>query len=105
MMYYLPDYPVFRLDPQAHVVLGARDRRQGHWQEFSGCLVDSARMRNVVWVLSSAYERGLIPSGATHVSGADGGLFDVWAQQPGGDALDYLGFTFGGACDAQKLAE
>jgi hypothetical protein len=101
MMYYLAEYQVFRLDPQVHVVLAARDRQQGHWQQPSGCLVDSARIRNLVWVLSSGPDLRLVPSGARHVSVADSGPFDVWAAQLGGDTLDYVGFTFGGTCDAR----
>jgi 4-amino-4-deoxy-L-arabinose transferase-like glycosyltransferase len=100
MMYYLPDYLVLRLDPRAHVVLAARDRQQGHWQEVTGCLVDSARIYKVVWVLSSGSDLRPVGGGARHVSLADGGgPFDVWAEQVGGDTLDYLGFTFGGHCE------
>ena len=101
MMYYLPDYQVLRLDPQMHVVLGARERQQGHWQEASACLVDPARLHNLVWVLSSGADPGLIPKDGEHVSAGDGGLFDVWAVRPGGQPWEYLGFTFGGPCDTR----
>jgi Dolichyl-phosphate-mannose-protein mannosyltransferase len=100
MMYYLPDFLVLRLDPQAHAVLAARDRQQGHWQEATGCLIDSAATRNLVWVLSPDSDLRLVPRGARHVSVADGGPFDVWAQQLGSDKLNYAGFTSGGSCDA-----
>jgi hypothetical protein len=99
MMYYLAEYQVFRLDPQVHVVLAARDRQQGHWQEASGCLVDPARIHNLVWVLSSGSDLRLIPNGGEHVSAAAGGPFDVWAVRLGGEPEEYLGFTFGGPCD------
>jgi hypothetical protein len=98
MMYYLPEYPVLRLDPRARIALGARDRQQGHWQEASGCLVESARLNTVVWVLSSASGPAPVPAGATRVSGTAGGQFDVWAKRLEGETLEYLGFTFGRSC-------
>ena len=98
MMYYLPEYPVLRLDPRAHIVLGARDRQQGHWQEASGCLVDSARLTSVVWVLSAASDPGLVPAAATRISSTEGGQFDVWAERLGSEPLEYLGFTLGPGC-------
>jgi hypothetical protein len=101
MMYYLPEYPVFRLDPRAHAVLAAQHRQQGHWQVASGCLVDPARVQNLVWVVSSASEAALAGVGTERVSQAQGGPFDVWAARLGGQAQDYLGFTFGGACQGR----
>jgi hypothetical protein len=79
-------------------VLGARDRQQGHWQEASGCLVDSARLTSVVWVLSAASDPGLVPATATRVSSTEGGQFDVWAERLGSEPLEYLGFTLGPGC-------
>jgi 4-amino-4-deoxy-L-arabinose transferase-like glycosyltransferase len=104
MMYYLPEYPVLRLDPRAHIVLAARDRQQGHWQQASGCAFESARLNSVVWVLASASDPRLVPATATRVSGTDGGEFEVWAERLGNDTLEYQGFAFDRDCEPRAAS-
>jgi hypothetical protein len=103
MMYYLPEYQVLRLDPHAHSVLASRGWRQSNWREAAGCISDSAGVHNAVWVLSSTSEPGLSPSDAKLVSGADHGPFQVWAERTGAGEPEYLGFKFGGQCDALEV--
>jgi hypothetical protein len=98
MMYYLPEYAVLRLDPQAQSVLTARGRRQGTWQQPADCLFETGGVRHAVWVLSARSEPGIVPEDATRVSSANEGLFVVWEVHPGPDTPDYLGFKLGGPC-------
>ena len=104
MMYYLPEYPVLRLDPRAHIVLAARDRQQGHWQEAGGCAFDSARLNSVVWVLASASDPRLVPATATRVPGPDRGEFEVWAERLGSGTLEYQGFAFDRDCQSRAAS-
>jgi hypothetical protein len=99
MMYYLPEYVVLRLDPQAQSVLAASGRRQGTWQQPADCLFESGGVRHAVWVLGARSEPGIVPVEATRVSSADNaGPFQVWEVRPGADTPDYLGFRLGGPC-------
>lgn len=90
MMYYLPEYTVVRLDPEAHSVLTAHGRSQGNWQE-ANCL----SARTAVLVLSTPTEPGTTPDGASRLSAA-GEPFEVWQFPP--NEMDYLGFAIGNAC-------
>jgi hypothetical protein len=91
MMYYLPEYRVLQLDPQAHSVLSARDRRQGTWRPATECLLQAS---DVVWVLLSRSEPGLIPDATPLLSGPGATPFQVWHAS---DAADYVGFEINSA--------
>ena len=105
MMYYLPEYVVLRLDPANQSVLTASGRRQGTWQQPSGCLLEGDRVRHAVWVLAARSEPGIVPAAATRVSSADNaGPFQVWEMRPGPQTPEYLGFTIGGTC-AQAMSQ
>jgi hypothetical protein len=88
MMYYLPEYQVLQLDPQAHSVLAARGGRQGTWQPATDCLLQAT---DVVWVLLSRSEPGLIPD-AELLSPVTATPFQVWHTRPTADTPDYVGF-------------
>src|SRR5439155_11141091 len=94
MMYYLPDYLVLQLDPQAHSVLAARGRRQGTWQPATDCVFHST---DVVWVLLSRSEPGLIPDATPLLSGPEATPFQVWYTRPAVDTPDYVGFAVSAA--------
>jgi hypothetical protein len=98
MMYYLPEYAVLRLDPQAQSVLTARGRQHGTWHQPADCLFETGGVRHAVWVLAARSEPGVVPEGATRVSSATEGPFTVWEVRPGPDTPDYLGFKIGGTC-------
>jgi 4-amino-4-deoxy-L-arabinose transferase-like glycosyltransferase len=89
MMYYLPEYRVLQLDPQAHSILAATGRQQGTWQPATECQLQAT---DVVWVLLSRSEPGLIP-GAALLSPSDATPFQVWHTHPTPDTPDYAGFA------------
>ena len=92
MMYYLPQYRVLQLDPQAHSILAARGRQQGTWQPATDCQLQAT---DVVWVLLSRSEPGLIPD-ATLLT-PDATPFQVWHTRPTADTPDYAGFAISAA--------
>jgi hypothetical protein len=99
MMYYLPEYLVLRLDPQAQTVLAARNQHQGTWSQPADCLFDAGVVRTVVWVLASNSEPGLVPDGAMRVSNDGPGPFQVLRKlRTSQQTPDYLGFKLGGEC-------
>ena len=88
MMYYLPEYRVLQLDPQAHSILAARGRQQGSWQPATDCQLQAT---DAVWVLLSRSEPGLIPDAT--VLTPDATPFQVWHTRPTADTRDYAGFA------------
>jgi hypothetical protein len=95
MMYYLPEYRVLQLDPQAHSTLAARYARQGTWQPAADCLFDGT---DVVWVLLARSEPGVAPNAAKLLSDPDQTPFQVWHAHLTVDTPEYLGFEVGGRC-------
>jgi Dolichyl-phosphate-mannose-protein mannosyltransferase len=100
MMYYLPEFLVLQLDPSTHTALPARERRQGNWQERSGCLLSDGAVHHAVFVVWTNSESGIVPAGARPVAGGGSGPFQTWALEPTPATADYLGFQIGGACTA-----
>jgi hypothetical protein len=90
MMYYLPEYRVVRLDPEAHSSLSAFDRRQGSWTAMDDCLLGDEMVG--VWVVMAPYESGVLPAGAQRLT-TEGGPFQVWAVNATATPVDYLGFS------------
>jgi hypothetical protein len=86
LMYYVPEYTVVRLDPQAHAVLTAHGGSQDNWREAT-CLQAA---RAALLVLSLPTEPGTIPAQATLLS-SEAGPFQVWRMPPS----EYLGFDVG----------
>jgi 4-amino-4-deoxy-L-arabinose transferase-like glycosyltransferase len=101
MMYYLPEYRVVRLNPQAQALLAARGRTQGNWTQLSSCLLDPSEVRHGIWVLSTPIEPGTIPEGAQPLSGADQAMpFQVWQLDPPSVPQRYLGFLICGVASS-----
>jgi 4-amino-4-deoxy-L-arabinose transferase-like glycosyltransferase len=98
LMYYLPDYTVLRLDPASVRVLTASGLHQDNWTPVTDCLARDAA--HAVWVLSSPLQPGDVPEGATRVTSADDGPFQVWDVPGDQSTRDYLGFRLGGPCGA-----
>ncbi len=106
MMYYLPEFTVVRLDPQAHAVLMAHNRVQGNWIPAADCPPGEDATRAVVWVLSPPDIPGTIPEDATPLSGGSPvGAFQVWYRDGPTTVPEYMGFNFapGGCAPGQSV--